>query len=67
MDNSDSGLSTGIMQAILKESETVPEENEKLYNISRGFEITTFKSLCNRRGILKGPQVFPVLRLEIMC
>ena len=51
---------------ILKASGTVPEENEKLYGISRGFEITNFKILRRGKGRLKRPHAFSDLRLEII-
>ena len=51
---------------LLKESGTVPEENERLYKIFRSFAIIEFKLLRKKRGMLNGPEAFPAWRLKIV-
>ena len=46
-----------MTHAILKESGTVPEENERLYKISRGFAMIEFRLLSKETGMLNGPDL----------
>lgn len=51
------------MCAILNESGTVPEENERLFKISRGLAVIEFRLLRKETGMLNGPEAFHDLRL----
>lgn len=55
-----------MTRAILKESATVPEENERLHKISRGFAIIEFKLLSKETGMPNGPEALPAWTLKIV-